>query len=485
MKDFKDTVLIVDDEEDILFSLKLLLKNDFNVITSPSAEEAFEVVRKNNIQIVVTDQKMPGIGGTALLRQVKEFNPRIVRILMTGYTEIEIAVSAINEGEIYHYITKPWDPEKFISALQSASRHYHKQEENETNYKKMQDALNLFSNQKIITEIMGPGEAIKQLSEQIARVSNTNFTVLLTGESGTGKEVLCQIIHQLSSRNDKKMVTVNCGAIPENLLESELFGYEKGAFTGANAQKIGMIESAQNGTFFLDEISELPYNMQSKLLRVLQEKRIRRVGGNRDIPIDVRFVAASNQDLEEMVKNKKFRADLFYRIAEYIIPIPALRERKTDIVFLAEKFIKETNEELYKDAYLSERAIEMLLKYQWPGNVRQLRNVIRKSVLLADETILPKHIHIPNFQENMDNRIGGQESDMDYWVRQILSDGISLREVLNENIQNLEKKIIREVLKQMKGNKSKASKVLQIDYKTLYNKIKYYSLEQQEKSLSE
>ncbi len=465
----KPKILIVDDEEDILFSLKYLFDDQFDVFTCNKADKATIILQREEVRIVITDQKMAGTDGITFLKQVKKDFPQIIRILMTGYSEMEVAISAINEGDIFHYVQKPWDPDEFRDIVKQANEKYQNRLESDAQ-------ISEIVSKDAISELMGPSSAIKKIATQLNKVSSTNFTVLLIGESGTGKEVLCNSIKNLSLRKNEALISINCGAIPENLIESELFGHEKGSFTGAHNRKIGLIEAANDGTLFLDEIGELPFNMQAKLLRVLQERKIRRVGGNNDIDINVRFIAATNQDLSQMIDKKEFRSDLYYRIAEYTIDIPPLRKRKSDILFLAEKLMLEANQEMNKETTLSKKTIELLINYDWPGNVRELRNIIRKAVLLADDEIQPSHLDIfyENNQISEDSESGSY--DINSYVNEIVEHEKSLKTVLDKHIEGIEKEIIIKVLEEMKGNKSKASKILQVDYKTLYNKIKKYGL---------
>ena len=470
MQENKNKILIVDDEEDILFTLRYLFGEEYEVFTTSKSTEAYDIVRDKEIHVLITDQKMAGLDGVSLLKQIRENFPQVIRILMTGYSEMDVAVSAINDGDVFRYVSKPWKPEDFKQIVDTACSKYNEMLQKEAKLQNLESKTH-------IQELMGPSEAVKYIAQQINKVSSTLFTVLIHGESGTGKEVLCRAIQELSDRKAARLVSVNCAAIPENLIESELFGYEKGAFTGAQNRKIGLIESAQGGTFFLDEISELPYSMQTKLLRVLQERKIRRVGGTEDILIDVRFIAATNKDLLQMVKEKKFRTDLFYRIAEYTIYIPPIRERKSDILFLTEKIVGEANAELDKNVSISEQALKHLLHYDWPGNVRELRNVIRKAVLLSDNYILPAHLDMVLDQDEVlecsSGEAGGRIGEM---VKGILSEGKSLKQVLDGYMEQLEREVLDQVLRACEGNKSKASKALQVDYKTMYNKIRKYDL---------
>ncbi|MGO8705054.1 MAG: sigma-54 interaction domain-containing protein [Candidatus Brocadiia bacterium] len=317
-------------------------------------------------------------------------------------------------------------------------------------------------------ETMGTSPQVIRIFEQVKLVAPTDFTVLIDGETGSGKELVAHALHSGSARRDRPLVPVDCGSIPATLIESELFGYEKGAFTGADRTKLGKFEVAADGTLFLDEISNLPLDVQPKLLRALQEKQIWRVGGMQPIAINTRVLAACNQELLGLVRAKKFRDDLYHRLNEFSIKIPALRERIEDIEHLALRFVALTNQELRKQITLSRAALETLLAYSWPGNVRELRNCIRRAVLQARTEIWPEHlalshgysVHGPQLSDN------GVEFD----------GRLSLKEIVREATVNVERKVLVEVLRQTQGNKAKAARLLRVDYKTIHGKIKIYGI---------
>ncbi|ETR74013.1 MAG: two component, sigma54 specific, transcriptional regulator, fis family protein [Candidatus Magnetoglobus multicellularis str. Araruama] len=316
-----------------------------------------------------------------------------------------------------------------------------------------------------LTRKMGSSDAICKLAVKVNRVAKSDFTVIIIGESGSGKELISRAIHHYSHRAKGPFVAIDCGAIPENLLESELFGHEKGAFTGAIKQKPGKFEMAKKGTLLLDEISNMTLGAQAKLLRAIQEKMIYRVGSTDPFEIDVRILVSSNQDIGDAEASRSFRRDLYYRLNEFTIRIPPLRKRKEDIPYLANMFIEETNVELGKNVKgFSEKAGEALLKYHWPGNVRQLKASIRRAVLLADEAIEEEHLDIVN--EPVDRGYMQFTSQGEVWI------GRSLKEIVQENTRSLEREVIQFMLNYTDGNKSKAASLLKIDYKTLYNKIK-------------
>lgn len=320
-----------------------------------------------------------------------------------------------------------------------------------------------------LRELMGPSDAIGRIISEVNRVAESNFTVVLLGETGTGKELVARAIHHASARSKGPFVPVDCGAIPETLLESELFGHEKGAFTGAENQKPGKFQAARDGTLFLDEISNMPLGSQSKLLRVLQEKTLYRVGGTKPVKVDVRLLVASNRDLEAEVATGSFRRDLLYRLNEFIVQIPPLRERKEDILYLANRFLDTTNMELKKSVRgFSESALEALLAYNWPGNVRQLRSTIRRAVLLSDELITAEHLNVDNLS------IPGVDLPPD--VQGIPVNGLSLKEIVRRSTIAVEREALLQALRKTGGNKAKAARLLQIDYKTIHSKVKKYGI---------
>jgi DNA-binding NtrC family response regulator len=316
-----------------------------------------------------------------------------------------------------------------------------------------------------LQEKMGPSDVVARLVSEVNRVAESDFTVVIIGETGSGKEVVARAIHEASSRSKGPFIPVDCGAIPETLLESELFGHERGAFTGAEVQKPGKFEIAQGGTLFLDEISNMPMGSQAKLLRVLQEKKVYRVGGTKAIQVNVRLLVASNQDLHELALSSSFRRDLFYRLNEFTITIPPLRDRKEDIPYLAKRFLDNANLELNKQVKgFSEIALNTLFAYNWPGNVRQLRSIIRRAALLADELITEKHLEL--------KRVDVPGMAFTPKVQGTPWKNLSLKEILQQSISTVEREVFTQILKQTGGNKAKAARLLQVDYKTIHEKVK-------------
>jgi transcriptional regulator with GAF, ATPase, and Fis domain len=318
---------------------------------------------------------------------------------------------------------------------------------------------------------MGPSDAVARLISEVTRVAESDFSVIIVGETGSGKEVIAQAIHQSSLRSKEPFIPVDCGAIPETLLESELFGHEKGAFTDADRQKVGRFETAQGGTLFLDEISNTPLSSQAKLLRTLQEKKIYRVGGTKPIDVNVRLLVASNQDLYELADLGSFRKDLFYRLNEFSIKIPPLRKRKDDIPYLAKRFLDQANKELNKRVKgFSESALNLLFSYNWPGNVRQLRSVIRRGVLLAGEIVTEKDVEI--------KRVDVPGMAFTPKVEGAPWKNLSLKAIVQESVNAVEREVLAEVLKSTGGNKAKAARLLHIDYKTIHGKVKKFGIQE-------
>ncbi len=474
-------ILVVDDEVKTCEFLKRILKaHEYDVITSNNGNDALKKARKEDPDAMLLDIRMPGIDGIEVLKQLKEAVPLLPVILVTAVTDIDTAVQAIKLGA-YDYVTKPLDSEKINIILKNALT--------ELGLKREVSALRSKTNKNTpLFEIMGSGDAMKKVYNEISNVASTDYTVVLQGETGTGKELVARSIHNQSFRKDGKFVAVDCGAIPETLIESELFGYEKGAFTGADKKKEGYFELASNGTLFLDEIGNLPINMQSKLLRALEERRIRRLGGKRDKPIDVRIIVANNNKLENLVRSEVFREDLFYRLNEFTIELPPLRERKEDLVFLTMRFLDETKLELNKNITgFSTSALDRLLSHNWPGNVRELRNVIRKAVLICPDNteIDAQNISISIGQTSLKDDTGNLQTVTNHISKETTQlskveiddyEGLSLKDIAKKSLNSIEKGIIMDVLKRTGGNKSKAARILKINNTTMHYKIKEYGI---------
>ncbi len=462
MAELTPRLLIVDDEVDHCALLAHLMEREgFKTTVAYDGETALRVIRAEPPDVVLLDVNMPGKDGMQVLKIAKEENWKLPIIIITAFADIPGAVKAIRLGA-QGYLAKPFDHEELLSVVrQSLIRQRLKRQQQEQS----QD----FDDNHYLKRMMGPSDAVKLLVSNVTLVAHSDFTVVLQGETGSGKELIAHAIHQSSARANGPFVPVDCGAIPETLIESELFGHEKGAFTGAVMQKPGRFEMAQAGTLFLDEISSMPLNSQAKLLRALQEKKIYRVGGTRPVNIDVRIVAASNQDLQALVDSGTFRRDLFFRLNEFTIHIPPLRGRKDDISYLAKCFLDATNKELKKKVRgFTESAIEALVHYNWPGNVRQLRSVIRRAVLLADEMVTEQLLEIR--QVDAPCLTSAPKVDVAPWK------DMSLREIVRSGTQSIEREVIGQVLKYTGGNKAKAARILRIDYKTIHSKIKDYRI---------
>ncbi|MEW6375311.1 MAG: sigma-54 dependent transcriptional regulator [Thermodesulfobacteriota bacterium] len=455
-------ILVVDDEKDMRWLLSNILKEDgYTVYEAEDCGHALNFFKKNlTPDLILLDLRIPGeMDGIGLLNKIKEARLETQVIILTAYGNIGSAVEAIKLGA-YDYLTKPFENERLRLTIKRALESQKLQQEVLQLKTELKKELDLES-------IMGTGSEIKKVFERINKVASTNFTVLIEGESGTGKEIVANAIHRASLRGDHLFIAVDCGAIPDTLIESELFGYERGAFTGADREKKGQFELANNGTIFLDEIGNLPYHVQNKLLRMIQERRIQKLGGKHASSVDVRIIVASNIPLLQLVKERRFRSDLYYRLNEFKIELPPLRRRKEDIPFLAKEFINEGNIELEKSVKgLKKDSLEILLNHPWPGNVRELKNVIKRAVLLAEDLIEPSHLIFDitsPFYQPIIPEVNAKEE-------------MPLKEITRRAIYLVEKREIERALVKNSGNKSKTSKMLKIDYKTLLSKMKEYNI---------
>lgn len=448
-------ILIVDDEPRILLLMKSLMKaNGFEVETAKDGPSAIELVRRGDIEIVVTDLRMTPMDGMQLFQEVKAFNPAIPVILLTAYASVETAIEAMKSG-VFDYLTKPFKVDDMLACLKRAKD---KLRTNATvaSTSASEPLRYRFEN------FIASSSAMAEVCETISKVAPTAATVLINGESGTGKEVIARTIHKSSTRARKPWVAVNCAAIPENLLESEMFGHVKGAFTGAVADKEGLFEAANGGTLFLDEISSMPLILQGKLLRALQEREIRRVGGTKDIPVDVRVIAASNANLEEAVVKGTFRSDLFYRFAVITIDIPPLRERTEDILPLARHFLQAEVENGKSVPVITEEAAKILLAYNWPGNVRELENCMKHALAFAQGgAITPKELPSRVAEHKPAVAAAGAVPASD------ISQSASLKSFLKQK----EKEYIGQILNATGGDKEKAAETLKVNLSTLYRKL--------------
>ncbi len=451
-------IFVVDDKDSMRNMLQqTLLEEGHRVDAVNTGEKAIDLVQNKNYDLVLTDLKMPNMSGFDVLSGVKDVDADTAVIVMTAYGTIEDAVLAMKKGA-YDFLTKPFDTEHLCVLVNRALENRRLIAENTLLRAEKFDDSGL-------EQIIGKNKKMIEISKLIQKVSKSDASVLLQGESGTGKELFAKAIHQLSFRKDGPYIAINCAAIPHELLENELFGSEKGAFTGAHARKMGKFEIANGGTIFLDEIGDMDISLQAKLLRVLQEKNFERLGGNKTVDIDVRVIAATNMDLNKQIKEKRFREDLYYRLSVFPVTIPPLREREDDVKELAEFFIKKFCCDMKKpEKTLSREAIVLLEKYHWPGNVRELENTIERAVILAEgKKVSPDHLAI---RLRTTNEIQ-------------LREGSGLKEIGAYAQMQAEKGTIIRVLKEVRGNKRKCSKILQIDYTTLFDKIKKYSIEKE------
>jgi two-component system nitrogen regulation response regulator GlnG len=459
------TILVVDDLKEIRWLLSNIMKQaGYTPVEAGTGEEALRAIGQQPPSAILLDLRMPGAEGMEVLKELKKQNLDIPVIIITAYGELRSAVEAVKLGA-YDYLTKPFDNEDVLLTVKRAIEEHSMKEE-------IANLRTCLKETTSLAEILGTSDEIKRVFQQINCVAQTDFTVVLYGETGSGKELVARTIHRQSLRREGNFVVVDCGSIPETLLESELFGHEKGAFTGAHVTKEGQFELASGGTLLLDEIGNLPLSMQSKLLRVLQEKSIHRVGGKKDIKVDIRVIAAGNERLEDMVALGRFRRDLYHRLNEFTIEIPPLRKRKDDIVLLSKHFLDVTNKELNKTVKgFSEEALDLLLQYHWPGNVRELKNVIRRAVLLADDLVEARYLGVickggslllPEVQPRLN---GSTEAE-----------AFSLKNITKKAMEEVERRLITQVLQRTGGNKSKAAKILRIDYATLHYKVKRYGL---------
>ncbi len=454
-------ILIVDDEQSMRDFLAIMLKKEgYDVVAVEDGQEACQAIDEDIYDLVITDIKMPGTSGLDVLRHTKQVSPGTLVLVITAFSSTEDAVFAMKQGAL-DYITKPFDIEKIKLVIHNALERKKLHEEHEY-YKRQYD--HKFN----VDNIIGESRAIRQIFSLIKRVSSSKSTVLITGESGTGKELIARAIHQNSPRHNQPFVAVSCGAIPENLLESELFGYMKGAFTGAVANKMGLFELADRGTLFLDEIGELPLLIQVKLLRVLQEKQFKRVGGTKDISVDVRIVSATNRDLQKMVSENMFREDLYYRLNVIPIHLPPLRERKEDIPLLARHFLEKYNHEIGKHfTHVSDEAMERLQAYDWPGNIRELENVIERAVALETEPV----IEVSNLPETIRGTVGHLPSSI---PEDIPPEGIDLENIVDE----IEKDLLVKALEKTGWVKKHAAKLLHLSFRSFRYRLDKFDIDE-------
>lgn len=450
----KAKIVVADDEPRIRKMIARLLTDEgYEVMPVDNGREAVEALLSFQPDVILLDQQMPVMTGVEALEEIKRISPNQVVLFVTAFGSISLAVDAVKKGA-YDFIEKPFDNDKLLLTVGRAVEHSRMKGELSTLKKTLGDKRN---------NVIGENTGLKQVMTQVRRVAETNATVLINGESGTGKELIARAVHTNSLRTGGPFVAINCGAIPLTLMESELFGHERGAFTDAKEAKAGTFERADGGTLFLDEIGELPLDAQVKLLRVLEERKITRIGGKKPIPVDVRIVAATNRNLDDEVKNGRFRLDLLYRLNVFTLILPPLRERKEDIPLLTNFFIRKYNQTLSLDVQaITPDAIKLLAAYDWPGNVRDLENAVQSAMILCtDGTIRPEHLpdRIKGYELAEQQTVTGNSSG-------------SIREI---NAQ-VEKELISEALKKHNYNRTLTAEALNISRKTLFNKMKRYGL---------
>ena len=449
----KFNILIIDDEKNIREGLSASLEMEgYNTVLAENGKVGLELFAKGDIDLVITDLRMPEVTGEQVMQKILSENPGVPVIVLTGHGSIDSAVDAMRLGA-YDFLTKPLNLDRLTLIVKRALQG----RELTLQHRLLQEELQELQGKKVFESIIGKSSQMQKVFDMIKRVADSKASVLITGESGVGKELIADAIHNLSSRKDKPMIRVHCAALTETLLESELFGHEKGAFSGAVARKRGRFELANGGTIFLDEIGEINQNVQIKLLRVLQEKKFERVGGEETIDVDVRVVAATNKNLLDEIKNGNFREDLYYRLNVVHIEVPPLRERKEDIPLLVAEFIKTYAKENSKEIEgLDNKTRSILYNFDWPGNIRQLKNCIESAVVMCQGKIITVDDLPPGIVSSNENE--------------------TIKIPLGIPMEEAEKIIITENLAYFKGNKSKTADVLQIGRKTLHRKLEEYNL---------
>ena len=458
----KQSLLIVDDKQDMLRLLKRVIgsKLDCRLETAQSGYEAIKHVKSKNPSVVLTDIKMPDLDGLSLLKEILAFDPTISVIIMTGYATVEGAVEALKEGAL-DFFQKPFDNDVVIHAVRKGFERTNLLREN----RRLQEQLH---SSKERYGFVGKSPKLKKVLELISRVADTDVTVLIRGESGTGKEVAARALHQMSKRRSKRMITVNCPALPEHILESELFGYVKGAFTGADTDKEGLFLAAHGSTILLDEIADIPLSIQTKLLRVLQEKEIRPLGTTKSVKVDVRVIASTNQDLEKKIEEGTFREDLFYRLNVVTITMPSLKEIAEDIPLLAQKFLERYSKEYGKEGLeFAPESIRCLMQREWKGNVRQLQNAIKRAVLLASGSVIwPSDIPTEN----------GQDSGVQMLTMPCVSH-LPYKQAKEEVMSRFSVAYLTKILQESKGNVTLAAKKCGLERQSLQRLLRKYKVD--------
>ena len=462
-------MIVVDDEPDQLQAFRLNFRRDFDLKLASSGAEALALLEQDEASVLLTDQRMPGMTGVELLERAKEIRPDTVRMVVTAFKDASSILDAVNKGDVYRYVVKPWNADELRITIQRAVERFELVKENQRLVEQLQ-AVNAYLQEEIQqeydwSEVVGTKGGLVQVFEDLRKVATTRSTVLIRGETGTGKELVARAIHYASPRATKPLVKLNCAALPEGLLESELFGHEKGSFTGADRRRPGRFELADGGTLFLDEIGDVSQAMQAKLLRVLQEREFERVGGNETIKVDVRVIAATHRELETMVQAGEFREDLYFRLNVFPIQIPPLRRRKEDIPELARFFLKRHAAEaarFHLEDFTAD-AIARLASYPWPGNVRELENVIERAVILCTEG----------------TRIDADDLRfLDLGARRPPAELEATAEdgSLPQALERIERDELVRAMEEGKGSKAAASRILGINRSTLYYRLRKHGL---------
>lgn len=451
MKKLKGNILVVDDEKSMREILEILLKSEgYGVSVAENGEKAIEAVKKDIFDLIITDMKMPKVGGLELLKNVKQLTPETVVVIITAFGTTDSAVEAMKLGA-YDYIQKPFQLDNIRLVVKNALEK-----------QKLQKDVSILKQQlkpPSLENIIGKSQSMQTLFSVISKTAESNASVLIIGESGTGKELVAKAIHNLSPRKDNHIVAVNCAAIPEGLLESELFGYMKGAFTGAASNKQGLFELANEGTLFLDEIGEMPMSLQAKLLRVIEGDTFRRVGGVSDLTVDVRIISATNKNLQDMIEQKLFREDLYFRLNVLSVKIPPLRERRDDIPLLVDHFLIKFAGDKKR---FSKEAIELLKNYRWKGNVRELENIIERTALLCDSDVIDAE-HLP---DEISSAAKAEKAV-------VPSGGMDIEKLMEDT----EKAYILNALEKTNGVKTEAAKLLNLTFRSLRHKLKKYGID--------
>jgi two-component system response regulator AtoC len=462
-------ILVVDDETDNLDAFRFNFRRVFQVLTAGSGDEALSILRDHDVAVIVTDQRMPRMTGLEFLREARRVRPDAVGIILTAFTDVDVLVESINLGHVYRYITKPWDAKEVKGILTQAIERHHLRRENARLAEQLQQYAGYLSQEMHgrfdFGAIVGEAPALREVLQKLEQVAPTGSSVLLRGETGTGKELVAHAIHINSSREQRPFVRVNCAALAPGLLESELFGHEKGAFTGAVARRLGRFELAHGGTLFLDECGDIPTDVQVKLLRVLQERQFERVGGSETISVDVRVVSATHRDLEALIQEGKFREDLYYRLNVFPIYLPRLRDRLEDLPRLVEHFVGKFNRVTSKSTRgFDQSALDALSQYHWPGNVRELENVVERALIVARGPVVTA-------------------GDLDFGRRSLAPPPVTIStsstsgRPLSARLYEQEKSEIIAAIDRNLGNIAGAARTLGINRSTLYYRLRKHGLE--------